>query len=183
MSKLNSKALKIVCALALIVGIAWQWPSAARAGKVAVGQDLPAGKGVELAQAKCVTCHEADLIVAQRLSKQGWTREVEKMIRWGAKVSDAEKEVLIDYFSAHFAPRKAAAAMTNVERGKQIFEDKCLLCHEVDLTAQQRLTKQGWTREVEKMVRWGAKVSDAEKEPLVDYLLQNYGPRPLTTSK
>jgi hypothetical protein len=29
------------------------------------------------------------------------------------------------------------------------------------------------------MVRWGAVVSDAEKEPLVDYLFGNFGPRPL----
>ncbi|MBL8168879.1 MAG: hypothetical protein JNJ50_12025, partial [Acidobacteria bacterium] len=51
--------------------------------------------------------------------------------------------------------------------------------HEIDLTAQQRLTKPGWTREVEKMVRWGASVTDAEKGPLVDYLFATYGPRPL----
>jgi len=144
-------------------------------------QDLPEGKGVELARDKCVTCHEADLIVSQRLSKQGWTREVEKMMRWGAKATDAEKEILIEYFSAHFGPGKAAVATpaaAGVARGKQIFDDKCLLCHEADLTAAQRLTRQGWTREVEKMIRWGANVSDAEKEPLVEYLLQNYGPRP-----
>src|SRR5262245_37573084 len=124
MSKPNLKALKIMCALAFVFGIAWQWPAAARAGKIAFGQDLPGGKGVELARDKCITCHEADLIVSQRLSRQGWTREVEKMIRWGAKATDAEKEILIDYFSTHFAPRKAAAtvATTNVERGKQIFD-------------------------------------------------------------
>lgn len=181
MSKHNSTRLKMACVLAalvLAVGALSGRNAAAHAQ-----QDLPEGKGVELARNKCVTCHEADLIVSQRLSKPGWTREVEKMIRWGAKVTDAEKEVLIDYFSAHFAPRKAAAAMTNVERGKQIFEAKCLLCHEVDLVEQQRLGKPGWTREVDKMVRWGAKVTDAEKEPLVDYLLQNYGPRPLGTKK
>ena len=61
----------------------------------------------------------------------------------------------------------------------QVFENKCLLCHEVDLVQQQRLGKPGWTREVEKMVRWGATVTDAEKESLVDYLVKSYGPRPL----
>ncbi|MEP7338044.1 MAG: hypothetical protein ABI977_09900 [Acidobacteriota bacterium] len=185
MSKRNSNVLKIVCALALVTGIAWYWPSAARAGVFAFGQDLPEGKGVELARDKCVTCHEADLIVAQRLSKPGWTREVEKMMRWGAKATDAEKAILIEYFAAHFGPRKASAAVAtaNVERGKQIFDNKCLLCHEADLVVAQRLARPGWTREVDKMVRWGAKVTDAEKEPLVDYLLQNYGPRPAGAKK
>ncbi|MEO6726248.1 MAG: hypothetical protein ABIU20_08440 [Blastocatellia bacterium] len=185
MSKRNSNVLKIVCALALVTGIAWYWPSAARAGKFVFGQDLPAGNGVELARDKCMTCHEADLIAAQRLSKQGWTREVEKMMRWGAKATDAEKAILIDYFSAHFGQRKASAAvvMSSLERGKQIFDAKCLLCHEADLVVAQRLARPGWTREVDKMVRWGAKVSDVEKEPLVDYLLQNYGPRSVETKK
>lgn len=181
MSKPNSTIVKLALMAAMFgIGVSfnWQTSSAAR-------QDLPAGKGVELANAKCVTCHEADLIMAQRLSKQGWTREVEKMVRWGAAVNDAEKAVLADYFSANFAPRKAAPAIaaSSAERGKQVFENKCLLCHEVDLVEAQRLGKPGWTREVEKMVRWGAVVTDAEKEPLVDYLANSYGLRPLAPKK
>ena len=157
----------------------------------AAQQDLPEGKGVELARDRCVTCHESDLIVSQRLSRQGWTREVEKMIRWGAVADDSEKEVLIDYFAANFKPRSAASAPASgpdpgkqiADPGKQIFEEKCLLCHEADLTEQQRLSRPGWTREVEKMVRWGAVVTDAEKEPLVDYLFKNFGPRPLPPTR
>ncbi len=181
MSKPNSTIVKLALMAAMLgVGVSINWQAS-----LAARQDLPAGKGVELANAKCVTCHEADLIMAQRLTKPGWTREVEKMVRWGAKVSDSEKEVLVEYFSANFAPRKAAPAIaaSSVERGKQVFENKCLLCHEVDLVEAQRLGKPGWTREVEKMVRWGAKVTDAEKEPLVDYLANSYGPRPLVTKK
>ena len=183
MSKRNSTLLKLaLVAMIFAAGVSLNWPTSF------ASQDLPPGTGVELANAKCVTCHEADLIMAQRLSKQGWTREVEKMVRWGAAVSDAEKAILVDYFSANFAPRKAAPAVpaanaASTDRGQKVFEDKCLLCHEVDLVAQQRLGKPGWTREVEKMVRWGATVTDAEKEPLVDYLVKTYGPRPLVPAK
>jgi mono/diheme cytochrome c family protein len=152
--------------------------------QAATPQDLPAGKGVELARGKCLGCHEADLIKQQRLSRAGWVREIEKMVRWGARVSDEEKEALTDYFAAHFSPRLAlAAAATNEERGKQIFESKCLNCHEDDLVRQQRLARAAWTREVEKMMRWGANVQDDEKEPLVDYLFKNYGPRPLAVTR
>jgi cytochrome c5 len=174
MSKPESKLIKLSFALA-----------AAVCGLMSAGaarQDLPEGKGVELARDKCVVCHEADVIVAQRLSRQGWTREVEKMIRWGAQVSDAEKEILVDYFAARFKPNSgpnsaASATAAGDEPGRKIFEERCLLCHEADMTRQQRLSKQGWTREVEKMIRWGAQVSDAEKESLVDYLSGNFGPR------
>ena len=175
MSKPESKLIKL--SLALTAAICCLVGAGARAAR----QDLPEGKGVELARDKCVTCHEADLIVSQRLSRQGWTREVEKMIRWGASVNDAEKGILIDYFAAQFTPsgpNSAASAQASAdEPGKKIFEEKCLLCHEADLTRQQRLSRQGWTREVEKMVRWGAAVSDEEKGPLVDYLFSNFGPR------
>jgi cytochrome c5 len=178
MSKPESKLIKLSFALAaLTVAFCCLIGEGARAAS----QDLPEGKGVELARDKCVTCHEADVIVAQRLSRQGWTREVEKMVRWGAPVSDAEKEVLVNYFAAQFTPSgpnpAASAPAAGDEPGKKIFEEKCLLCHEADLARQQRLSRQGWTREVEKMIRWGAVVSDDEKGPLVDYLFGNFGPR------
>ena len=146
-------------------------------------QDLPEGKGVEAVRDKCLTCHEADLIVQQRLNQAGWVREVDKMIRWGAEVSEAEKTPMIDYLAAHFGPRAASQAggaqraSSVEERGQQVFENQCLICHESDLTKQQRLTRAGWVREVDKMIRWGAEVSEAEKEALVDYLSKNFGPQ------
>jgi cytochrome c5 len=171
---LSFKKIKGACALTalfLALGFASENDSATTR---AARQDLPDGKGVEIARDKCVTCHEADLIVSQRLSRPGWTREVEKMIRWGAVVSENEKETLVDYLAANFAPRPAVKKEVD-PRGKEIFDLKCVVCHEADLTVQQRLSRPGWTREVEKMIRWGATVTEAEKEPLIDYLFQNYG--------
>ena len=103
MSKRNLTLVKLtLSAMIFAVGVLLNWqPSFA-------SQDLPAGKGVELANTKCVTCHEADLIRAQRLTKPGWTREVEKMVRWGAKVNDAEKEPLVDYLANSYGPRPFA---------------------------------------------------------------------------
>jgi len=146
----------------------------------AAGQDLPEGAGADIARNRCTTCHEADLIISQRLSRQGWTREVDKMIRWGAVVPDADKEKLIEYLSASFPVRKAGnQPAQSIERGKAVFEQRCTVCHESDLTEQQRLTRQGWTREVDKMIRWGAVVPDSDKEALIDYLSDNFGLRPL----
>lgn len=144
----------------------------------AVTQDLPDGRGAETARRACLSCHETDLIVSQRLSRAGWVREVDKMVRWGAVVPDAEKESLIDYLAANFKPRRSATANgpAPASSGQAVFEKKCLLCHEADLTKQQRLSRTGWTREVEKMIRWGAVVTESEKDPLIDYLTASYGP-------
>jgi mono/diheme cytochrome c family protein len=51
-----------------------------------------------------------------------------------------------------------------------VFTRACLSCHGADLTEQQRLSPTGWTREVEKMMRWGAQLTETEKAALVDYL-------------
>ncbi len=144
-------------------------------------QDLPDGKGVEIARNRCLNCHEADLIIAQKLSRAGWVREIDKMIRWGAVVKDEEKDTLVDYFAARFAPRPAVAPVmaTNEARGQALYESRCLNCHEADLIVAQRLARVGWVREVEKMMRWGAVVKDDEKDALVDHLFKNYPVRPL----
>jgi cytochrome c5 len=131
---------------------------------------LPAGSARELVAERCLSCHEADLITQQRLGRPGWEREVDKMIRWGAAANASERQAMIDYLAARFAPRPTAPA-PSVEQGKRIYESRCLVCHEDDLSAQQRLGRPGWVREVEKMMRWGATVGDAEKDALVDYLV------------
>jgi hypothetical protein len=69
---------------------------------------LPAGPMQEKATAACTSCHEARIIVQQRLSKAAWAKEMDKMIKWGAEVDAADHDGLIDYFSANFGPDQAA---------------------------------------------------------------------------
>jgi hypothetical protein len=71
---------------------------------------LPAGSMQEKAVAACSTCHEARIIVQQRLTKAAWTKEVDKMIKWGAEVDPKDRDALVDYFSANFGPDEPAYA-------------------------------------------------------------------------
>lgn len=138
-------------------------------------QALPEGPGSEILEARCVSCHQVDLITSQRLSLAGWTRELDKMIRWGATIDAAERDPLQTYLAANFAPKPAASHAATP--GEAVFSRACLGCHGSDLVEAQRLTRAGWVREVEKMMRWGAAVGDADKDPLVDYLAGKHGPR------
>jgi cytochrome c5 len=135
-------------------------------------QPLPEGAGADLVRTRCLACHEADLIVQQRLSQAGWERELDKMIRWGAVIDASERAPLVAYLARHFAPKPAAS---HAPAGEATYKRACLTCHDGDLVDQQRLTRTGWTREVEKMIRWGATVSESEREALVDYLLSRTG--------
>ena len=44
------------------------------------------------------------------------------------------------------------------------------------MVRQQRLTEKQWTAEVTKMVGWGAVVPEDQKDALVAYLLEHFGP-------
>jgi len=46
----------------------------------------------------------------------------------------------------------------------------CVVCHNDDVIRQQRLTRAQWTAEINKMTGWGARIDDAGRSALLDYL-------------
>ncbi len=151
-----------------------------------VPETLPAGEGREVVRTKCLTCHDAELIVQQRLTRPGWVRELEKMERWGAVLTAGERATAADYLAQHFPQRgraSAAAAPAPAapgaapDAGQSVLERRCLGCHQSDLIEQQRLDRAAWGRELDKMVRWGAAVTDAERGDLLAYLAARFGQR------
>ncbi len=165
----STRLRAVACAAAVVA-------SAALVDAQAPPVTLPDGAGVEVARVQCIGCHDADLIVSQRLSPVGWDREVAKMERGGAKLSPDERPVLVAYLTRQFGVRPTASHDTAaVAAGETVFTRACRVCHDDDQSAQQRLTSAGWGREVDKMVRWGAKVSADEKAPLVAFLTSRWG--------
>ena len=69
-------------------------------------EDLPPGAMQAKATTACLECHEARIIVQQRLSQAAWTKEVDKMIKWGAVVDAGDRDSLIDYLATNFSPDK-----------------------------------------------------------------------------
>lgn len=65
---------------------------------------LPSGPAKATVEAACYPCHSADIMVQQRLTEKQWTATVEKMIRWGAEVKDADKAAMIAYLAKNFGP-------------------------------------------------------------------------------
>jgi hypothetical protein len=123
--------------------------------------------------ARCLNCHAYDLILEQRLSRAGWEHEVDKMIRWGAKVVEADRPGLID---ALIALARLPAESTGAERGAEVLGQSCLGCHGLDIIEQQRLGGTGWRREVDKMTSWGARIAAEDKDLLIAYLSERFGP-------
>jgi cytochrome c5 len=143
----------------------------------AAAQELPLGPGRDIIAKRCVTCHEADLITQQELSRAGWIRSVDKMVRWGAVVESDQRDLMLGYLSAHFAPTPVASHLVATAQHEGTYKRACLTCHDADLVESQRLTRAGWVRTVDKMIRWGATVAESDKDGLVDYLAARYPPR------
>jgi cytochrome c oxidase cbb3-type subunit 3 len=101
--------------------------------------------------ARCSVCHTADLIYQQRLPAERWTATVEKMVHWGAELSNDESALLLRYLSIRYhpgapdhipslesesdqaEPLKADVAegpLVGVSsRGAGLFSNNCQACH------------------------------------------------------
>lgn len=102
--------------------------------------------------ARCSVCHSADLIAQQRLPRARWEATVEKMLHWGAELSNDEAQLLMRYLAARYHPgapdhlppleheigkaeplkqgSEAQGPITGVaSRGAGIFEHNCQACH------------------------------------------------------
>jgi hypothetical protein len=85
--------------LVLVTVVAWSQATEPSA-------ELPPGPMQAKATTTCTECHDARIILQQRLGKAAWTKEVDKMVKWGAVVDPADRDALIDYFASNFPPDK-----------------------------------------------------------------------------
>jgi competence protein ComEA len=69
-------------------------------------QDLPAGKGKELVENTCGSCHGLDVVVAQHATKDGWSSIVDYMVSRGATGTPEEIATIVDYLSKNFPAAK-----------------------------------------------------------------------------
>ena len=106
MSSKETKSLSIYATILLSIVLSMATFGQSAGPKLTA--DLPAGPMQEKATTACTECHEARIIVQQRLSKGAWVKEVDKMIKWGAVVDATDHDALVDYFSANFGPDQPA---------------------------------------------------------------------------
>jgi hypothetical protein len=81
--------------------------------------DLPAGPVQAKVRTACTECHDARIVLQQRLSDKAWTREVDKMIKWGAVVNATDRDAFIRYLSLNFPPDKPVDPLERVGGRKQ----------------------------------------------------------------
>lgn len=79
---------------------------------------LPEGPGKDETVRVCSPCHEPNRVAAFRLTREGWHATVSDM-RWrGAKATDGEVELIVEYLAANFLGE--AAPKLNMNRATSI---------------------------------------------------------------
>jgi competence protein ComEA len=82
-----SSALLVIALVALPVGAQTQ---------------LPEGKGKAETVRVCGTCHPPERGASVRLTREGWQDVIAKMVTLGAKGTDEELGLVLDYLDTHF---------------------------------------------------------------------------------
>jgi len=69
--------------------------------------ELPAGKGREILENSCTSCHEFEEIVMHRgkYGRDDWRAVVRTMIEYGAQVDAKDVDVLVDYLAEHLGKK------------------------------------------------------------------------------
>lgn len=97
---------------------------------------LPEGPGVNLAYAKCQTCHDLQYLVdGKGLLPAQWRAVLGRMQSFGMKVNEEEKATLLEYLTTYLGPNPPPAtpapakAQKQALDGKAVFMQNCATCH------------------------------------------------------
>jgi competence protein ComEA len=85
---------------------------------VAMQVQLPEGPGKAETVKVCSVCHQVERATAVRLTRDGWDSVIGDMVQRGAKATDEERRLVLDYLSTHFLGE--AARPLNLNRATQI---------------------------------------------------------------
>ena len=100
---MSSSRFRALCGLlAVILAAAGSTAGQAPQQPELSGEGLPEGPGKDVTVKACAPCHEARRAASVRLTRDGWAAVIDSMQKRGAKVSEQEFPVILDYLATHF---------------------------------------------------------------------------------
>src|SRR5580765_8299578 len=122
-----------------------------------VGLAQPPAGAQEAFQKVCGACHTLDTVTSQRRTRAQWQESITSMIARGAKGSDQEFALILDYLSSQYGPAAPAGRgapapqppggrgrgnafspgpadkhvvdSAAAERGRKVYAAECITCH------------------------------------------------------
>lgn len=79
-----------------------RWLCSALASTALFAQNLPDGPGKDVVERACGVCHPATIVMGRNMNRDQWKAEVTRMVQEGAKLTDAEFTLVVDYLAKAF---------------------------------------------------------------------------------
>ena len=58
--------------------------------------------GAKLLNGRCDGCHAVEIVTSASKDQDGWKRAVDRMISYGARLDDGERDALIEYLTKNY---------------------------------------------------------------------------------
>ena len=187
----NKILFLLVCNLVLWIGAADLGRGLAAQVSASTSNDQQAQieKGREAVGQTCAACHAGILRMAQaqKQTQEQWKDTIFSMIGRGAEILPDEIEpmsVFLAATSARSGPASAQGAQTGGRgrqaagradqqgpdaEGRAILQRTCQQCHDM-ATATTKVPSEEWNAVIAKMVGYGARLTPADQQKLIEYL-------------
>jgi mono/diheme cytochrome c family protein len=130
-------------------------------------------KGRQVVAQVCATCHTTigRMVQVHKQTPEQWKDTVYFMISRGAQVMPDEVEPVVAFLAATAGSNSAAGRgrQTTEVDGGAILQRTCQQCHEL-ATASKKLDSEEWDAVVTRMMSYGARLTPADRQKLIDYL-------------
>lgn len=140
------------------------------------GQSAQIEKGRQVVAQVCAACHTTIVRMVQvhKQTAEQWKDTVYFMISRGAQIMPDEIEPVTAYLAATAGSNPQA---TQSGRGRQageadggaILQRNCQQCHELAV-ASKKLDSEEWSAVITRMMTYGARLTPADREKLIEYL-------------
>jgi len=116
------------------------------AGLALAASPLPPGPGSEILYKRCSSCHTLTTTLSARgASAQEWAAIVRKMEGYGMRLTEGERQTLLDYLARHFGPEPQSAPEASAPLdGEALYRRHCATCHEQPDIAPPLLGRPAW---------------------------------------
>jgi len=128
-------------------------------------QSLPNGPGKDVFEKICNACHEAEIVIGRKGTKEGWNFTVDQMVSRGADVTDQEFDTIVEYLAKNFG-KEVAKINVNKAPAKDIETGLALSTKEAEAIVKYRKKKGSFKTldDLKKVRRLNASKVEAKKD-------------------
>ena len=146
----------------------------------------PDGPVWDVIRKNCTDCHGIDDYAFFALDRGGWQKLIADKHKGGeANLSDADRNLLLDYLISKFGPDTKPFPRTYVPpvittffsdpEAYRLMNQACTRCHALDRVQGARKAEEAWRVTLVDMRERGARLQDEDLERLVEWLTRVWG--------